>query len=437
MQTEEKPRAIVTYGRSLMALMIAQSLDKIGVDVYGCDSVDMTVMSFSKAVRETALYCDPNEDEMQFIEDLVGIAKRYNAGDDRPYVLMASFNEAKIIARHKDRFEGIVTVAIPDYDVIDKIDPKDHFAKTCDDVGAYAPQTVPLKSQEAAKKAAQKLGYPFFLKAPDEVGGRGVYKVENEEELLKAYKDVQSYKGTPMAQEMAAGEDYCFCGMYDRGTLKASMVYHNNRKFPNVSGAGVMRETVDSKMFDKIANDLMGPLAWHGVVEIDFMWDGDDKNKPMMIEVNPRFWMGLDHSVRSGVDFPALLFQLYAGKRLTADKEPKVGYQSKLPVFPVLSDVQNFLTNSFDFSGFKGIWGDLSSELKEGDIGGAFDVFKGAFEDSISIGDSYQDLKASLKEVDKAEPLDMHKDDPFIGLGVLFVLSFLLRHGSLPPELTR
>ena len=49
---EIKGRAIVTYGRSLISLLIAQSLGMRGIDVIGCDSVPMTVLSFSKYVSK-------------------------------------------------------------------------------------------------------------------------------------------------------------------------------------------------------------------------------------------------------------------------------------------------------------------------------------------------------------------------------------------------
>ena len=39
-------RVILTYGRSLMALVIARSLAQRGVEIIGCDDVDLTVLSF-------------------------------------------------------------------------------------------------------------------------------------------------------------------------------------------------------------------------------------------------------------------------------------------------------------------------------------------------------------------------------------------------------
>ena len=45
-------RAIVMYGRSLMALEIAYSLGERGIEVIGCDDVDFTVLSFSRFVKK-------------------------------------------------------------------------------------------------------------------------------------------------------------------------------------------------------------------------------------------------------------------------------------------------------------------------------------------------------------------------------------------------
>lgn len=90
------------------------------------------------------------------------------------------------------------------------------------------------------------------------------------------------------------------------------MVYHNVQKFPRDSGAGVIRETVDSTKFDDICETLMQEIGWAGVVEIDFLWDEKESSTPQMIEVNPRFWAALDHAITSGIDFPWLLFQLFA-----------------------------------------------------------------------------------------------------------------------------
>ncbi|MCR6659684.1 MAG: hypothetical protein NVV72_10185 [Asticcacaulis sp.] len=63
-------RVILTYGRSLMALVIARSLARQGVEVIGCDDVSMTVLSFSKHVRETFTVAPWDTRPSEFLDDL-------------------------------------------------------------------------------------------------------------------------------------------------------------------------------------------------------------------------------------------------------------------------------------------------------------------------------------------------------------------------------
>lgn len=184
-------RAIVTYSRSLISLMIAQSLGARGVDIVGCDDVGMTVLSFSKYVSAHKVYTAPHKDEERFITDLLRIVKKYRPDKDVPYVLIPSFNEAKIIARHKDRFEGQVIVACPDFEMIDAVDPKDHFAETAQKIGLKSPQTWMPADEDALGKAVEEISFPVFIKPPNDVGGRGISKVKDEKALRAAFKDLQ------------------------------------------------------------------------------------------------------------------------------------------------------------------------------------------------------------------------------------------------------
>ena len=92
--SEPRPgRVIITYARSLMSLVIARSLAQRGVEVIGCDDVGMTVMSFSKHVKETFSVANWERDSEQFLQDLECAVRDYAPRDGRPYVLMPVFRE--------------------------------------------------------------------------------------------------------------------------------------------------------------------------------------------------------------------------------------------------------------------------------------------------------------------------------------------------------
>ncbi len=108
-------RVILTYGRSLMALVIARSLAQRGVEVIGCDDVDLTVLSFSKHVHETFTVASWKAEPERFLDDLEAAVLDYAPRDRRPYVLMPVFDEAELIARHRNRFEPTIKVAAPSW----------------------------------------------------------------------------------------------------------------------------------------------------------------------------------------------------------------------------------------------------------------------------------------------------------------------------------
>lgn len=434
---KQNGRVIVTYGRSLIALMIAQSLGSRGVDVIGCDDVALTVLSFSKCVSKTCLYTSWEEDEEQYIDDLVSIAKQNKPTDDQPYLLIPAFRDAKLIAKHKDRFKGIITVACPDFEAIQQVDHKDAFARTTQKFEVESPKTWLPTSQADLKDCVGEIEFPVFIKPPNEVGGRGISKVEDQDALFAAFDDLQDRFPDQqiLIQSLASGVDYCFCGLFDHGKLVASMVYHNLHKFPAETGPGVVRETVDSAAFDEIAEKLMKPLKWHGVAGIDFMWD--EEGTPQMIEVNARFWSGLDHSVKSNVDFPYLLYRLFADGQVEASQEALIGKKTSLPGLSTLARIESLFDDKFHFDKLQDDWPKIKQSLQDMDLDRAQTLFSEALRDSLSFGEAVDAVRDMLQEAEEAEKINYADDDPFIGLGVLFVLGSLIRHGKLPPEIKR
>ncbi len=436
--TDKNAKIIVTYGRSLIALMIAQSLGARGHEIIGCDSVGMTVLSFSKFVEKNETYACPIKSPEKFIDDLIEIVKKHKPDDDRNYLLMPSFREVKLIAKHKNRFPDCITIAAPSIESIKKVTPKDNFAKTVKDLSVESPQTWLPENEDDLSKISKELSFPVFIKPADDVGGRGISKIENEADLHAGFKKLKAeYPDQQiLVQALSKGVDYCFCGLFDNGELVAHMTYHNVQKFPAETGAGVVRETVEDQRFADIAQKLMKPIKWHGVAEIDFMWDETEQHIPEMIEVNPRFWAGLDHSVKSNVDFPHLLYQMFTGQKLDGARDANIGHQTALPIMPALGQTQQFLDTAINFEAMEEKWPSILDNLKKTNFSKAGALFKSAIDGTFSFDSAIAEFKNTADKNKNAEKISYGEDDPFIGLGIMFVLSYLAKNGTLPPELT-
>ncbi len=428
-------RVIITYARSLMSLSAAKSLSSRGIEIIGCDDVDMTVLHFSKTTSDYFVH-EPYEDDVDaYLHSMKQHINDFRPADNRPYILIPMFRDAKILSKHKDEFEGMIDIAVPEFSAIEQVTPKDNFARSCQTYDVCSPQTIILEDDTNLDDVEQTLEYPILIKPIDAVGGRGISKVNDRAELDAAVKkSVESFNTYPLLQEVIDGEDYCVAVICDEGQIIQAMAYKNLHTYPKEAGAGVMRETIDVEPFMKASQTLMQALKWHGIAEIDFRWTGNAEDDAYMIEVNPRFWMGLFHSVDSGADFPWMLYQLVLNDEITDINDVILGHKTKIPGIWMLSAMHDVMGSDSSFQALQNSWSNIWSaddqKLKDR-----------LMQFSSSVGDIFSsDQRDEIIKRKKAEAAEANSefdvdDDPHFGFGVLFILSSLLRHGKLPPEI--
>ncbi|MEM8771304.1 MAG: ATP-grasp domain-containing protein [Pseudomonadota bacterium] len=424
-------RVIVTYGRSLMSLVIARSLHERGIEVIGCDDVDLTAMSFSRHVSETFTHASVDDGEEAYIDSLVENIKRLKPEDDRPYILIPAFRNTRVIARNHARLAPHITVAAPRKESIGKVFPKDNLVRTAENEGANAPVTVHTKDADELVNKLRAMTPPFLLKPVSGVGGRGIERVEDRDTAIEKHAAFLQENGeAPLIQEVAEGEDYCFAGLFKDGELLAHMAYRNLKSFPVDTGAGAIRETISDDVFLEPVQRLMRATGWSGVAEIDFLWNGDDKSDPVLIEVNPRFWAGLFHSVKSGVDFPWLLYQLFAYGGVKDTGKAKVGETTKAPGLWLASTAQEIAKSDIQFDKLTDAWRSQSN----GSWLDKFSAVSSSLGDAVNIDDACFRILESIDLARNSSDEWADQKDPLSGLGILFVLSSLARHGRLPDE---
>jgi predicted ATP-grasp superfamily ATP-dependent carboligase len=428
-------RVILTYGRSLMALVAAQSLARRGIDVIGCDSIDLTVLQFSRYTSGNFVHADFKEDEDAFVDDLTRAILANAPEDDRPYVLMPMFEETRLLARRITDLPDCIKLAAPSWGAIDRIYPKDNLARTLERIGTPSPATAVIETPEDLAEAALHLPMPLVLKPAEGVGGRGVVFAETMEKMNQAYDKAQARSdATHVLQEAVDGDDYCVTAIAKDGETAAMMAYRNLQTFPAKSGAGTVRETVDHRVFQGPVSMLMKELKWNGVAEFDFRWTGEPSSAPQLIEINPRFWAGLYHSMASGIDYPWLLYQLTAFGDISEHPQPQIGVVTRTPLLSLASAVRHMTANLFRFKKSKRLMSDGWRRVREGRLlDGIREIFGGALKAFNFNAAAFDALEQVEQIKDKPTELD-HAPDPFTGLGVMFIFSSLWRTGKLPDE---
>lgn len=434
-------RAIITYGRGWQTLAATRSLGSRGVEVITGDEYALTYSSFSKYSVHDFRYPDPTLNPGEFLDTLERTVIEHKPEDPGvPYVLMPIHKETYLIARHRERFERHCRVPIPDLAHIEAVHNKGTLAAHAEEEGLPIPRTWRPKSLEELRAQVTDIGLPAFVKLRESAAGVGIRKVDSAEEIVATFTEFCDKYGVgapdlPIVQEGVPGDDYCVTTLFDAGRLVACMTYRNIRQFPAEKGAGVLRETVEAKAMERVVAELLGPLGWHGVAEIDFRWTGKPDDTPYLIEVNPRFWGGLNQAIESGWDYPWLLYRLAVDGHVDPPGEGSYGVRTETPLLGLLATLQEVTERGPRMDALEEAWRRAKRVRSEhGKRAALKEVFSG-LKEYIDIKGRAREAKALL-EIHKNNVFDvLSRDDPLPALGVFYPLAVFLKHGKVNMEL--
>ena len=132
-------------------------------------------------------------------------------------------------------------------------------------------------------------------------------------------------------------------GLFNRGEMIACFGHRRLREKPPSGGVSVFRESipVDQELKDD-AIRLLQPLRWHGVAMLEYKLD-ERVGKPVLIEVNGRFWGSLQLGIDAGVDFPYLLYRLATENHAEVQQAYRTGVKSRW----LLGDLDHTLLRIF------------------------------------------------------------------------------------------
>lgn len=434
-------KAIITFSRGWQTLVATRSLGRRGVEVITGDEYRMTAASFSKYSVAEFRYPNPTKEPAAFLDKLEEVVLTHKPKDPSvPYVLMPIHKETYVIARHRERFEPHIRVPVPEIEQIKQVHNKGTLAAYAIERGLPTPATWMPKNMADFESMATDVKLPAFVKLREAASGVGIRKVDTLEELTSTFKEFVEYfklkeKDYPIIQAGVPGDDYCVATLFDHGKLVAAMTYRGLRAFPAERGATVMRQTVAAPAMEKVAAELLGPLGWHGVAELDFRWEGTPEATPHLIEVNPRFFGGLIQSVESGWDYPWLLFQLAATGKAEPVTVTRTDVRTETPVLAFLATLQEIAESEGHMIGLKDSWERTKQEFRTGSKRQSVRELLRGLKGYLDVRHRYERVRGFLED-HKDNIYDvLSKDDPLATLGVLYPLAVFLKHGNVNLEL--
>ena len=332
-------RVFVTDGYWRKTLAVVRGLAEKDLKIGIGERTHFAPALFSRYAHRKYVYPSVAQKPAEFIDWLEKTVKK-----DKYDVLIIPEEETELlIAANKDKVEQFIKVAIPDYEKILYARDKFQVLKQAGKVRVSAPDMSCVSSFKDIKNNLDGLQYPLVLKPRIGTGARGIRYIHKNEDFEHLEKGLFEKHGDFLIQEYVPGDEYYGVSVIfnKKGKMRSAFVHRKIRQYPVTGGVSTYAVSVKYPELVELAERMLESIGWYGVANIEFKIDNRD-NTPKLMEINPRLWGSLHLAVKSGINFPYLLYQL----ALTGDVDATFDYQEGVKLrWLIQGDLLSFISS--------------------------------------------------------------------------------------------
>jgi predicted ATP-grasp superfamily ATP-dependent carboligase len=306
------PTILVTDAGRGSAISIIRSLGRKGFRVIAADADANSPGFRSRYAVEQLIYPSPEHSPRELVAAL------RQAACERRVDLIIPVTDAVILplAGARDDFRDVCKVAMPEPVALDVVTNKLKTLELAKRLDVPVPRTALVDTVQEALEQAPALGWPIVLKPQksrlyDEQAGIEAFTVCYAENPERLAEQMARFEGrcAVLLQEYYRGSGQGVELLMYEGKPLAAFQHKRLREVPVNGGASAFRESVplDRELYRHSVR-LLEALSWTGLAMVEFKV-GDEG--PKLMEINGRVWGSLPLAVRSGMDFPARLAELY------------------------------------------------------------------------------------------------------------------------------
>lgn len=332
-------RVFVTDGYWRKTLAVVRGLAEKDLKIGIGERTHFAPALFSRYAHRKYVYPSVAQKPAEFIAWLEETVKK-----DKYDVLITPEEETELlIAANKKKVEQFIKVAIPDYEKIVYARDKFQIFKQAKKLKISTPDTGFVSSFKSIKNNLNNLQYPLVLKPRVGTGSKGIKYLCNNDDFEQLEEGLFKKYGDFLIQEYIPGDEcYGVSVIFNRKSkMRSAFVHKKIRQYPITGGVSTYAVSVKYPELVVLAEKMLQSIGWYGVANIEFKIDKRN-NIPKLMEVNPRFWGSLHLAVKSGINFPYLLYQL----ALTGDIDTVFDYQEGIKLrWLVQGDLLNFASS--------------------------------------------------------------------------------------------
>jgi FAD-dependent urate hydroxylase len=236
-----------------------------------------------------------------------------------------------------------VAVALASEAALDFANDKQQTLAAAAELGISYPRTAAIDRLEDTAAALAEVGYPAVIKpthswvSKTDGATRVISKTVLDVSEALAYMEQLNEAGCSSAvvQQLVSGAREAVSVFYAQGKVWASFAQVAHRTTPVLGGVSVVRESIPMPVeLESAATALVRSSDLEGYSEVEFRRDAE--GRPHLMEINARLSGSLEVAVRSGVPFPALLWQWAAGEPIS----PVPGYRTGVKMRYLKGDIK-------------------------------------------------------------------------------------------------
>jgi len=318
--------ALVLDAHLRQSLATVRSLGSRGLQVAALGTSG-ELPTFSSRWCQQRFVCPAGEGTEEYLPYLEQVLDRTGAR----VLITSSDATIALIRRHRERLEQRVHIVLAKEPALALAINKKQTLEIASRLGLRVPRAVSVAAVSEVAAALGEIELPAVVKpveswVGDERHGTRLASrlVTTPDEARRAVEELTCFGSTTLFQQFISGRRESLTFLYANGTIHARFAQWGKRTQPPLGGQSVLGQSI---AFPPDIGDqgerLVREIELEGCSHLEFR--RDSTGNPYLMEINPRLAASTELAVRSGVDFPYLLYQWANGDKIDMVKRYRVG----------------------------------------------------------------------------------------------------------------
>ena len=235
---------------------------------------------------------------------------------------------------YRDQLAELTRVlALAPEPVLKVANDKDRTLAVAHELGIDYPKTMRIEGVADVPALAAAFEFPVVLKPTSSWVSRSQVRLQaveviNEAEAVQVIETFVNAAAGVLAQQWVGGRREGVTMFVVDGDIRARCGHIAHRTSPALGGASVLRESMDvpPDIYDS-SERLVTAIGLEGLCEVEYR--RDSAGRPLLMEINARIAGTIENALRSGVDFPLMIWLWATGQQIARVDSYWIGVRTR------------------------------------------------------------------------------------------------------------